>query len=263
MQKVYSASDLIAEAKAEKRLKQLFQVRDQKRSDGLMMALLTFICQLILCSLIFIQLFFVECNIIAFHTMMSFVSINYARWICATILHLVDSYGVVGSLERMKYTLNHKYKFYAPNRAFIISFLEFTITTTVEVCNISIILAQTNPINIVLNFIAIEIIAQFDEFVYTALRNESGKLLIEMKIADDVLMIHHTTSSKCGVDELSDVKDQNVNFRKLRIQFKDRDCGNKVGWVVYRILRIFFVSIYFYFLPFFVIGLAIVVPAEY
>jgi hypothetical protein len=37
--------------------------------------------------------------------------------------------------------------------------LEFFITLTVEVANISIILAQMNPINIVLNFIAIAIIA--------------------------------------------------------------------------------------------------------
>lgn len=80
---------------------------------------------------------------------------NFARWICATILHLSISDGVIGSLERMKYCLNHPYKFCVPHRAFILTFLEFTITITVEICNIFIILAQTNPINIVLNFIAI------------------------------------------------------------------------------------------------------------
>jgi hypothetical protein len=34
-------------------------------------------------------------------------------------------------------------------------------------------------------------------------------------------------------------------------------------WVVYKILRSFFVSVYFYFLPFFVIVLTIVIPAHY
>ena len=53
---------LIAEAKAEKRQKKLFGVRDQKRTEGFMMALLTFICQLILCILIFFQLFYGKCN---------------------------------------------------------------------------------------------------------------------------------------------------------------------------------------------------------
>ena len=53
--------------------------------------------------------------------------------------------------------------------------------------------------------------------MYASLRNEVCKLLIEKKIADDVLVIHHTTSGKCGVDELSDVKDEDGHFRKLRI----------------------------------------------
>jgi len=91
--------------------------------------------------------------------MLEYSVINLARWICAQILHYTISDGIIGSLERMKYTLNHPYKFFAPNRAFIISFMEFFVTITVEVCNIAIILAQTNPINIVLNFIAITIIA--------------------------------------------------------------------------------------------------------
>lgn len=76
-------------------------------------------------------------------------------------------------------------------------------------------------------------------------------------------MIHHTTSKNCGPEELSDVKDENGNYRKLRIMFKDRPCQNKVGICVYRILRIFFVSFYFYFLPFFVLLLSILIPQRY
>ena len=228
-----------------------------------MMAVLTYVCQMILCLLIFYQLFSGNCSLIAFVTMMQKSVISYARWICATILHLSISDGVVGSLERMKYTLNHTYKFYAPVRAFFITLLEFSITIMVEICNIAIILAQTNPIDIVLNFIAIAIIAQFDEFIYAALRNEMCKLMVEAGIADEALKIHHTTSGKCGLNELSDVQDEHGNFRKLRIQFKDRGCANKMLWVIYKILRSFFVSMYFYFLPFFVVALTIVIPLQY
>lgn len=84
---------------------------------------------------------------------------NYARWICATILHLSIVDGVIGSLERMKYALNHPYKFKAPGIVFLITFLEFFITMTVEMCNVAIILCQPNTILIVLNFVAIAIIA--------------------------------------------------------------------------------------------------------
>ena len=36
----------------------------------------------------------------------------------------------------------------------------------------------------------------------------------------------------------------------MKIDFiKDRSCANKLLWSVYKIFRIFFVSIYFYFYP--------------
>ena len=195
--------------------------------------------------------------------MITLSTINYARWICATILHLSIIDQIIGSLQRMKYTLNHTYKFQSPGRAFLCSLLEFFITLAVEIANILIILAQSNPINIVLNFIAIAIIGQFDEYIYVALRNETGKLLVESNISESSLIIHHTTSGRCGVDELSDVKDDKGNYRKLRILFKDRTWKNKIAWAIYRILRSFFVSMYFYFFPFFVIGLSIVIPLNY
>lgn len=104
---------------------------------------------------------------------------NYARWICATILHLSIIDSVVGALERMKYVLNHSYIFENSKIAFTITLLEFIITITVEIANICIILTQFTPINIVLNFIAIAIIGQFDEYIYASLRNEPCKKLVE------------------------------------------------------------------------------------
>jgi hypothetical protein len=56
------------------------------------------------------------------------------------------------------------------------------------------------------------------------------------------------------------VKDENGDFRKLRVQFKDRKCSQKCMFVIYRMLRIFFVSFYFYFFPFLTIMISIMVP---
>ena len=227
------------------------------------MTLLTFFCQIILCLLIFRQLFRGPCNKVAFVTMLTQCIMNYARWICATILHLSIIDGVIGSLSRMKYVLNHQYIFSNSKVAFLITFLEFSITVIVELCNICNILTQYTPINIVLNFVAVAIIAQFDEYIYAGLRNEPCKKLVECNIAEQVLIIHHTTSIRCADDELSDVKDEDGNYRLLKIKFADRDCGNKCGFITYRILRAFFVSMYFYFLPFFVIALSILIPLTY
>lgn len=192
-------------------------VRKQKRVESLLAVNLTFLCQYILCIMIFMQLTHGDFNRIAFVTMIQHSYVNFGRWICAFILHLMISDGIIGSLERMKYTLNHPYKFHLPAKAFFLSFEELFILITVEICNLMIILAQTTPIDIVINFIVVAIIAEFDEFVYASLRNEHCKLLVEKKIAERVLVIHHTTSGRCGVDELSDVKDEDGNFRRLRI----------------------------------------------
>jgi len=56
------------------------------------------------------------------------------------------------------------------------------------------------------------------------MRNEYCKKLIEKKISEKVLIVHHTTSKRCGDDELTDVKDENGDFRKLRVKFSDRIC---------------------------------------
>jgi hypothetical protein len=76
----------------------------------------------------------------------------------------------------------------------------------VEFCNIEIILTSENPLDIVYNFVVLGIIAEFDDFVYSSLRNESMKLLIEAEVTERFLVIMHTTSKKCKENEVSRVE---------------------------------------------------------
>lgn len=62
-----------------------------------------------------------------------------------------------------------------------------------------------------LNFIALAIIAEFDNFVYESLRNESIKKLLAPEVAEDVLVIQRTSSKKCKEDEMSQVEDEEGN----------------------------------------------------
>lgn len=62
-----------------------------------------------------------------------------------------------------------------------------------------------------LNFIALAIIAEFDNFVYESLRNESIKKLLAPEVAEEVLVIQRTSSKKCKEDELSQVEDEEGN----------------------------------------------------
>ena len=79
-------------------------------------------------------------------------------------LSLVDE--VTKGLQNFKFVLNHPYMFQSPTTACLTSFLQSFSVTCVEVANIEIILTSVTPTDIVYNFIALAIIAEFDDFVY-------------------------------------------------------------------------------------------------
>lgn len=90
-------------------------------------------------------------------------------------------------------------------------------TLSVEIVNIALICTGVDAINIVLNFIALAIIAEFDNFIFNSLRSEFIKKFTDSEVSKKILRIRHTTSTSCGVEELTDIKDENNNFRPLRI----------------------------------------------
>jgi len=85
---------------------------------------------------------------------------------------------------------------------------------------------------VVYNFISLAIIAEFDDFVFSALRNEPMKLLIKEDVIDKLLVIRHTSSPKCGLDEMSTVVDEDSQeLRPLRVEFSKRSGCNKLMFV--------------------------------
>jgi hypothetical protein len=81
------------------------------------------------------------------------------------------------------------------------------VVIAIELVNIEIILTSVNPVDIVYKFVSLAVIAEFDDFVYSALKNEPMKILITEEITDSLLVIRHTTSPACGSHELSTVFD--------------------------------------------------------
>ena len=184
----------------------------------------------------------------------------FSRFICATILHLSLIDDVYNSLDNMKFALNHPYLFQDYTIAYTCAFLQFFTTVMTEMANVALILTAIDPINCTLNFIALAIIAEFDNFVYEALRNESMKKLLEPEVCEKVLVISRTSSKKCKEGEMSKVEDENGDLLPLKITFGERSCGNKILYFSYKIWRAFFVSFYFYFLPFTTILLTCLIP---
>jgi hypothetical protein len=170
-----------------------------------------------------------------------------ARLICGTILHLCIVDDQYLAIDMMRYSLNHPYNFSNSNLAFFVGLLCFIQNSCVEFVCIAVILTSFTPLGIVYNFIALQVIAQFDEFVYFSLRNESLKKLFYESVVERVLIIRHTTSKRCKDTEESTVNDDNGKKRPLKVTFKSRKCLNKVCYLVYKVLRIYFVSFVVYF----------------
>ena len=74
-----------------------------------MHASLVYFCQLTLISLIWYQE--LKVNFLLFFAFAQYTMLFYARFICALMLHLFLLPECTGGLSRMKYVLNHPYKF--------------------------------------------------------------------------------------------------------------------------------------------------------
>lgn len=66
------------------------------------------------------------------------------------------------------------------------------------------------------NFVALTVIAEFDDYVYESLRSEGLSLLIEDNISKKLFKVQHTTSKLCPVEDLSEVIDNDGNYRPLK-----------------------------------------------
>lgn len=87
----------------------------------------------------------------------------------------------------------------------------------VEIASIFVICSANDVIEIAMNFIALAVVADFDDIVFKSLQNENFALLLDPEFTSSALKIQHTTSKRCGVDDLSESKDDKGQQRKLRI----------------------------------------------
>lgn len=120
-----------------------------------------------------------------------------------------------------------------------------------------------DTINIIFNFIALSILASFDNFVYDSLKNESFKELVTRPFVEATLQIKHTTSKKCRPHEISDEIDEEGNPRPLRVMFEERPMSLKVLFVVYKAVRTFYVSVFYYFFPLSAVVISALLPVYY
>ena len=127
------------------------------------------------------------------------LQIVLCRFLCAIFLHVYMVDEIKQGLNFMKHALNHPWKFRNWKVAFLIGFLQAMIIVLVETVNLAVLLTNNTILDIIMNFLALVIIAEFDDYFFMTVRNEPlGKLIQQGDVnvgedkerqLDDILMI--------------------------------------------------------------------------
>lgn len=100
------------------------------------------------------------------------VGVAFARFITGIIMHISMNTELRQSMDKMKFALNHKWKFSSWQLAFLSGFTQFLITFFVTVINYFVIIFQNQILDIVKDFLAIKVISELDDYFFV---EHSGK----------------------------------------------------------------------------------------
>lgn len=208
------------------------------------------------------------------------------RFLCTVVLHIMLSAEFKQAFEMQKYALNHPWKFESWFQAFLIGFSQLFILFTFEILNTAILLTSANVMEVIMNFVALAVIIDFDDFLFNSESvrlSQLGELIsaeethgidgIEVDLED---LVEVETTSGANLSDLSmkalfeDDSDGEENLvysgrpKSARIEFsKNRTSGNKFCRIVYRVIKLFYQTTWFYWAPYMALFLAYWVPSKY
>ena len=147
-----------------------------------------------------------------------------ARFVASMMMHINCEKDVRNGINMMKYAVNHYKNFTNPYAAFFIAFLATIIGFIVEL-NVMIILASMpNILGVVMKYVSLASIQRIPGFYYTS--------LIEHKLL------------KAGSIELK------ISNYRINEPLKDAGPGLHIIRAVYKVVRLLYCGISFYFMPF-------------
>ena len=121
--------------------------------------------------------------------------IVFSRFMCGIVLHVSLSGEMKQGLINMKYAVNHPWKFVDYKIAWFCGFMQAFNVLVVELVNFSALLTNFTIIDIIMNFLALVVIAEFDEYFFSAVTNDPLVDIITGEGAyENFLIIQRTTS---------------------------------------------------------------------
>ena len=84
----------------------------------------------------------------------------------------------------MKYSINHPYKFKAWFNAFMVGLCQMIALVSVELVNVAVLLTNPTVMDTIMNFLALVIISDFDDYFFMTIKSEPiAKLISDGEIA--------------------------------------------------------------------------------
>ena len=89
-----------------------------------------------------------------------------ARFLCAVFLHITMTDEIRQGFQMMKYANNHWWKFHSWSTAYMVGFSQMIVVVLVEVVNLAILNINQSILDIIMNFMAIVVLAEFDNHFF-------------------------------------------------------------------------------------------------
>ena len=197
--------------------------------DAVRAAIFVFLIQ---CTLIFILFIIITQSVDGFTIKLpTALPVLGARFTCSILMHLQVEGDMRQGLQMMKYAINHGKDFSNPFYAFFVAFMQSMGGMAAEIACIIFLCSLTDPIEIIIRFVAFASIGKIDNFYADALPAENK---IKKDSEDMPIKVH----------------------RRDMWEKDDRKAANKFARFIYKTVRVVYAAFIFYFLPY----LALFIP---
>jgi hypothetical protein len=120
------------------------------------------------------------------------------RFVCGLVLHSYQNVEIKAGLRNMKFAINHAYRFSNWYAAFASGFMQASIAFLIEVTNLLVILTSSDELGVVMNFMALTVIASFDDYFYIA----QGESILKQVINDPAYGYLYTIKTTTSIDAI-------------------------------------------------------------
>jgi hypothetical protein len=198
------------------------------------------------------------------------ISVVLIRFICGLVLHSYQNIEIMSGMKNMKFAINHAYRFTNWYTAFASGFMQASVAFLIEVTNLLVILTSSDELGVVMNFMALTVIASFDDYFYVAqgesilkdvINNPAYGYLYTIKTTNstDATLTWPTFPEHILTDKTLEGDDQNnPEYYDIKVSFDGRPVKRMLRWL-YQAFRMVQV-LWFYYFPWLVLILSYLIP---